>query len=232
MTTHTAVTAARFFAGAVGETADGATQPRSAGRRRVSAAGAQTHQPWTSDQVEALLIALRAKLRAAEAGDVSVRLASDDIDVELGPGLLRLLTFVFDESLRGHRVRVVGDDDFVSPEAAAQDLGVSRPFVYKLMDSGQLPFKKVGSHRRISSDAVQDFLAAQLERVQAAEALAREAVTEAGEDVTTTDLRTAARQARTTGDTAALKKALRGRRVRRVARQIEAEDDTGPAPKR
>jgi excisionase family DNA binding protein len=40
-------------------------------------------------------------------------------------------------------------EDEVSPERAAEMLGVSRPIVYKRMDSGRLPFRQVGSHRRI-----------------------------------------------------------------------------------
>jgi excisionase family DNA binding protein len=37
----------------------------------------------------------------------------------------------------------------LSPEEAAKILGVSRPMVYHRMDSGRLPFRPVGSHRRV-----------------------------------------------------------------------------------
>jgi excisionase family DNA binding protein len=40
-------------------------------------------------------------------------------------------------------------EDEVSPERAAELLGVSRPIVYRRMDSGRLPFRQVGTHRRI-----------------------------------------------------------------------------------
>lgn len=40
-------------------------------------------------------------------------------------------------------------DAELSPEAAAKILGVSRPVVYHRMDSGRLPFRQVGSHRRV-----------------------------------------------------------------------------------
>jgi excisionase family DNA binding protein len=37
----------------------------------------------------------------------------------------------------------------ISPEKAAEILGISRPLVYQRMDSGRLPFRQVGTHRRI-----------------------------------------------------------------------------------
>jgi excisionase family DNA binding protein len=43
--------------------------------------------------------------------------------------------------------------EMTTTEAAAF-LDVSRPFVIKLIDQGALPFRKVGKHRRIPSDAV------------------------------------------------------------------------------
>ena len=39
-------------------------------------------------------------------------------------------------------------DDELSPEQAAAILGISRPRVVRRMDSGRLPFRYVGAHRR------------------------------------------------------------------------------------
>jgi excisionase family DNA binding protein len=47
-------------------------------------------------------------------------------------------------------------EDEVSPERAAEMLAVSRPIVYQRMDTGKLPFRHVGTHRRIrASDVVE-----------------------------------------------------------------------------
>lgn len=48
-----------------------------------------------------------------------------------------------DEVMLGSR------DTELSPEAAAKVLGVSRPVVYHRMDTGRLPYREVGSHRRV-----------------------------------------------------------------------------------
>nr|WP_294555640.1 helix-turn-helix domain-containing protein [uncultured Rhodopila sp.] len=47
------------------------------------------------------------------------------------------------------QVTVLADDVEVSPEDAAAILGISRPLVRRRMDSGRLPFRRVGSHRRL-----------------------------------------------------------------------------------
>nr|WP_294527472.1 helix-turn-helix domain-containing protein [uncultured Rhodopila sp.] len=47
------------------------------------------------------------------------------------------------------QVAVLADDAEVSPEDAAAILGISRPLVRRRMDSGRLPFRRVGSHRRL-----------------------------------------------------------------------------------
>jgi excisionase family DNA binding protein len=44
---------------------------------------------------------------------------------------------------------VIKSDAELSPEKAAEILGISRPLVYQRMDSGRLPFRQVGTHRRV-----------------------------------------------------------------------------------
>ena len=46
-------------------------------------------------------------------------------------------------------VALLGEDDEISPEDAAAILGISRPLVRRRMDAGVLPFRRVGSHRRL-----------------------------------------------------------------------------------
>ena len=49
----------------------------------------------------------------------------------------------------GRRPRVIPDDAEVSTFQAADILNVSRPYVIKLLDDGAMPFRMVGTHRRI-----------------------------------------------------------------------------------
>ncbi len=50
---------------------------------------------------------------------------------------------------RGRQVTIHSREDEVTTEGAAAILGVSRPHVIKLIRQGKLPFRKVGTHRRI-----------------------------------------------------------------------------------
>jgi excisionase family DNA binding protein len=67
-------------------------------------------------------------------------------------------------------ILVPADQEFTTVEAA-NFLNVSRPFVIKEIESGRLPHRKVGSHRRI---AFEDLMAyARKMREQQASALER-----------------------------------------------------------
>jgi excisionase family DNA binding protein len=49
----------------------------------------------------------------------------------------------------GRRPRVIPDEADISTFQAADILNVSRPHVIKLLDEGAMPFRLVGTHRRI-----------------------------------------------------------------------------------
>ena len=48
------------------------------------------------------------------------------------------------------------DQEFTTVEAA-NFLNVSRPFVIKEIEAGRLPYRKVGSHRRIALDDLVEY---------------------------------------------------------------------------
>lgn len=49
----------------------------------------------------------------------------------------------------GQRVAVLAADQELSPSQASAVLGISRALVIHRMDSGDLPFRRVGKHRRV-----------------------------------------------------------------------------------
>jgi excisionase family DNA binding protein len=44
---------------------------------------------------------------------------------------------------------MIPSDKTISTQEAADLIGVSRPHIVKLLEAGEIPFKKVGSHRRV-----------------------------------------------------------------------------------
>lgn len=72
-----------------------------------------------------------------------------DDRVELPEELYRVLRQVAEALQAGLAVTVAPTTKTLTTQQAAELLGVSRPTVIRLLDEGEIPFDRVGSHRRI-----------------------------------------------------------------------------------
>ena len=94
---------------------------------------------------------------------------SDEVNLSMSRETAEFFARVADADASGHGVVFSRMPDEVSPEDAAKMLGMSRPFVRKLMDQGDLPYRMVGSHHRIAVSDLEAYWAA--ERVRRHEAM-------------------------------------------------------------
>ncbi len=69
--------------------------------------------------------------------------------LELPRPIYELLVRVASAMQEGKVILLVPETQELTTQAAANILGVSRPHLIKLLESSQLPFHKVGAHRRI-----------------------------------------------------------------------------------
>ena len=89
---------------------------------------------------------LNAKLNSKTKPDVSVR--------DLPDSVLGLVREILEQIGQGNAVSLSALPRELTTQQAATVLGVSRPFVIKLLEHGELAYRRVGSHRRITLEEV------------------------------------------------------------------------------
>ncbi|HEV3051792.1 MAG TPA: helix-turn-helix domain-containing protein [Longimicrobium sp.] len=87
-------------------------------------------------------------LRANDGAELMLRTAGGQVE-HLPRGVANLMASMLEEVAEGHTVALVSDAEEISTSAAAAFLGVSRPHVVKLIDTGLLPARMAGTHRRV-----------------------------------------------------------------------------------
>lgn len=89
--------------------------------------------------------------QALEDPQPSVRLVRDGVEVEVPPGLAAILWKAAASLAQGDGVTVLPVSPELSTTEAARMLRISRPTLIKACDAGDLPSRKVGTHRRIAT---------------------------------------------------------------------------------
>ena len=104
---------------------------------------------------------LRLHVQSAEPND-----GADVADIAVSGAALRVLVQVLEEMGKGHTVTVLSARQEMTPQQAANLLGMSRTLLTSLLARGEIPFRYVGSHKRIRVPDVLAFRAAQESRHQ------------------------------------------------------------------
>jgi excisionase family DNA binding protein len=103
-------------------------------------------------------------------------IGADGERLELPNAVYRLLKNIARNMQLGRAIVLIPENQQLTTQRAADLLGVSRPHLIKLLEAGDLPYHKAGSHRRIY---LKDLIAYQkrrdVERKEALDRIAREA---------------------------------------------------------
>jgi excisionase family DNA binding protein len=112
-------------------------------------------------------------------GEMRLRLLEDSEEgdtIALPASAVRLLSESLAHIARGHAVTLMPVQAELTTQQAAQLLNVSRPFLVRLLDAGHMPYRKVGTHRRVQFDDLMAYKhRIDQKRRQALDALAEQA---------------------------------------------------------
>lgn len=119
------------------------------------------HLP-TQPEMEEAKISSRMLSKYADADRVQMTLKASNGQAEdlVLPGpVLQMLLDILSEMARGNAISLMPIHHELSTQEAANLLNVSRPHLVSLLEKGGLPFRKVGSHRRVQAKDVLEYKA-------------------------------------------------------------------------
>ena len=131
------------------------------------------HEPIALPESEGAQI---RELNRMLQGGTPALVGADGEKLELPDAVFRLLKDIVRNMQLGRAIILIPENQQLTTQRAADLLGVSRPHFIKLLESGELPYHKAGSHRRIY---LRDLVAYQkrrdAERKQELDRIAKEA---------------------------------------------------------
>jgi excisionase family DNA binding protein len=125
-----------------------------AARGPVPAAPTQADQIMARISVKQLTTALRmippAKRRSAPTATLQVKVhGRAGADIELPASAIDMLLSILSNMAKGKATTIIPINAELTTQQAADLLNVSRPYVVELLERGALPYRKVGTRRRV-----------------------------------------------------------------------------------
>ncbi len=83
--------------------------------------------------------------------------SADGMEIRLPDAIFQVLVKVIEDMRNGRAIVLLPEDETFTTQAAANFLGMSRQHFVTLLESGQIPFHRVGSHRRVTFKDLRDY---------------------------------------------------------------------------
>lgn len=92
---------------------------------------------------------MKAMESLVKSGQLPALIDDEGNHIKLPKPIFELLVHLVQQMKQGHSVVMMPEDETFSTQAAANYLGVSRQHFVNRLEDGEIPFHKVGSHRRV-----------------------------------------------------------------------------------
>lgn len=113
-------------------------------------------KPSKTDRILALAASAGLSIALAKFRSQSLEIEIQETQekIKIPRAALEILAEVLEATSKGKPVTVVPIDTEMTTQAAAELLGCSRPHLVKLLEEGEIPFTKIGKHRRVKFEDV------------------------------------------------------------------------------
>lgn len=98
--------------------------------------------------------ALEAVLEGLQTENPEIEIEETREKIKIPLNALKLLAKILKVTSQGKPISVVPIATEMTTQAAAEFLGCSRPHLVKLLEEGEIPYTKVGKHRRVKLEDV------------------------------------------------------------------------------
>lgn len=92
------------------------------------------------------------------------RETGERMEAKIPARAIHLLAYILEEMAKGNPVTLIPRHAELSTIQAAEAMRVSRPYLTKLLEEGKIPFRLVGTHRRIRFDDLLAYMEAEKNR--------------------------------------------------------------------
>lgn len=89
------------------------------------------------------------KSRQKNVKSIEISVAGDEARIKIPVRALEHLQEILQSMAEGKTVSLIDNEEELTTQEAADILNISRPYLVKLLESGEIPFTKVGKHRRV-----------------------------------------------------------------------------------
>jgi excisionase family DNA binding protein len=116
-------------------------------------------RPTKREQETAMVsyTALSATLERLASENLEIEIEETSEKIKIPLSALKLLARILRATSEGKPISIIPIATEMTTQAAAELLGCSRPHFVKLLETGEMPFTKVGKHRRVKFEDVMGY---------------------------------------------------------------------------